>query len=196
MTQDQQPPLDPNPGVGTFSPTFMYGMTMSEVEVDPATGKTTILRTTTVADVGVVGNRLSVEGQAYGGFSHCVGYALSENYDPLRKNNGMVQCGIPTVNDVPDDLNVLFVENPRSKGPHGSCGAAEVFQSSGHMSIINGIADATGVRIKDLPATPEKVKKGMELQAQGKEEPDEKYFLGSDFEEEMEEIAENPVHLG
>ena len=196
MTQDKLTPLDPNTGVGTFSPTFMYGMTMSEVEVDPATGKTHILRTTTVADVGVIGNRLSVEGQAYGGFSHCVGYALSENYDPLRKSNGMVQCGIPTVKDVPDDLNVVFVENPRSKGPHGSCGAAEVFQSSGHMSIINGIADATGVRITDLPATPEKVKKAMDMLAQGKEEPQEKYFLGSDFEEEMEEIAEHPVQVG
>ena len=54
--------------------------------------------------------------------------------------------GVPRCNDVPDTFNVLFHETYRENGPHGSTGCAEGFQSAGHVSILNAIADAVGVR--------------------------------------------------
>jgi aldehyde oxidoreductase len=95
---------------------------------------------------------------------------------------------------VPDNLNVIHIETPREQNPFGSSGASEAFQSSGHMAVLNAINNACGVRIYELPASPEKVKAGLAvLAAGGKIEPPKKYFLGSDFYEEIENIRNNPV---
>ena len=61
------------------------------------------------------------------------------------------------------------------------------------MAVINGIYDATGVRIYDLPARPEKVKAALEAKAEGKSLKPKKYFLGSDLYEALDDIVENPV---
>ncbi|MEG0662616.1 MAG: molybdopterin cofactor-binding domain-containing protein, partial [Anaerovoracaceae bacterium] len=186
--------IDPNTGVGNPTPAYTYGLFMAEVEVDVATGKTTILSYTAVTDVGVIGNPVSVDGQAYGGLSHCMGFALSEDYDDVKKHNNIAGAGIPTIKDIPDDFHLIHIENPRDTNPYGSSGASEAFQSSGHMAVINGIYHACGVRIYELPARPAKVKDGLERLARGEEIlPPKKYFLGSDFEEEMENIKNNPV---
>ncbi|MDR3225357.1 MAG: molybdopterin-dependent oxidoreductase [Clostridiales Family XIII bacterium] len=187
------PGLNPNTGEGEKNPTYMYGVNTCLVEVDVETGKTQVLRYTTVADVGVVGNMLSVEGQGYGGLSHSIGFALSEDYHPEKKYGNIVGCGIPQIDAIPDDFNLIFIENPRPAGPQGSCGCSEVFQSSGHMAVINAIKNATGVRVYELPATPAKVKAGWEALQQGKETIPEPYFLGSDFEEELAFIKDNPI---
>ena len=54
-----------------------------------------VLRYTCVADVGVIGNRLAVEGQAYGGLSHSIGFALTEEYEALKKHGNIAGCGVP-----------------------------------------------------------------------------------------------------
>ena len=187
---------DPNTGVGNRTPAYMYCCNLAEVEVDPATGKTTVLHYTAVADVGKIGNKLSVDGQAYGGLSHCIGFALSENYFDVMKDNNILACGIPTIKDIPDDMNVIYLENARINGPFGSSGASEDFQASGHMAVINAIANAAGVRIYELPATPDKVKAALEAKERGEEIIPEAYYLGSDFEETMEEIRNHPMKLG
>ncbi len=187
------PGLDPNTGHGEKNPTYMYAVNVALVEVDVATGKTKVLRYTCVSDVGVIGNRLSVEGQAYGGLSHSIGFALSEDYNAENKHGNMAGCGIPTIDMIPDDINLVFVENPRKTGPFGSCGCSECYQSSGHMAVINAIANACGVRIYDLPATPDKVKAAYEKLQRGEDLTPPKYFLGSDFEEELEFIKANPI---
>ena len=185
--------MDPNTGVGNPTPAYTYGLFLAEVEVDTATGKTTILRYTSVDDVGVVGNPTSVDGQAYGGLSHCMGFALSENYDDVEKHANIWRRHSHHQGHS-DDFNVIHLENLRSTNPYGSSGASEAFQSSGHMAVINAINNACGVRIYELPARPEKVKEGIEKLARGEEIlPPKKYFLGSDFEEEMENIKNNPV---
>lgn len=184
---------DPNTGVGDRTPTYMYCLNLAEVEVDPETGKTKVLRMAAVSDCGVIANKLSVDGQAYGGLSHCIGFALSEDYYDVYKHNNIKACGIPYIEDVPDDIKIIHLENPRPNGPHGSSGASENFQASGHMAVINGITSATGVRIYELPATPEKVKAALEAKARGEEIKPQKYFLGSDFNEEMDNIINNPV---
>ena len=187
------PGLDPNTGEGEKNPTYMYGVNLALVEVDVETGKTQVLRFTWVGDVGVVGNLLSVEGQGYGGLSHSIGFALSENYDAEDKHGSMAGCGIPTVDMIPDDFNLVFLETPRPAGPHGSCGCSEVFQSSNHMAVINAINNACGVRVFSLPATPDKVKAGLEAKQRGEDLTPPKYFLGSDFEEELDMIKSNPL---
>lgn len=186
--------LDPNTGEGEKNPTYMYNACTALVEVDVSSGKTKVLRYACVADVGTVGNLLSVEGQAYGGLSHSIGFALSENYEALDKNSNIIACGIPTIDAIPDDIRLEFVEdNPRPAGPHGSCGCSENFQSSNHMCVINAINDACGVRIYHLPATPEKVKAGWEAIQSGKDISPKPYFLGSTLDDELDIIKANPL---
>ncbi len=186
------PGVHPNNGEGEKNPTYMYNVNVAQVEVDVNTGKTKVLRYTCVADVGVIGNRLAVEGQGYGGLSHSIGFALSEEYEALNKHGNMVGCGIPTIDAIPDDFNLIFVENPRPKGPHGSCGCSECFQSSNHMAVINAINNACGVRIYSLPATADKVKAGFAAKQRGEDLTPPKYFLGSEMEEELDIIKANP----
>jgi aldehyde oxidoreductase len=126
--------------------------------------------------------------------SHTIGFALSENYDDVKKHSNMLGAGIPTIKDIPDELNVIHLCTERPIHPFGSSGASEAYQSSGHMAVINAINNAVGVRIYELPATPEKVKAGIDMAAKGGgTEPPRKYFLGSDFYEEMENIKNNPL---
>ena len=185
--------LDPNTGEGDKDSEYMYAVNTCLVEVDVNTGKTKVLRYTTVADVGVIGNRLAVEGQAYGGLSHSIGFALSEDFSDIKKHKNMAMCGIPTISAIPDDFNVVLIETPRERGPHGSAGCSECFQSSGHMAVINAINNACGVRIYELPALPAKVKAAWDAKQQGIELKPEKYYLGLDFEDMLEEIKNEPI---
>ena len=186
--------LDPNTGVGNPTPDFTYAMFLAEVEVEVATGKTTVIGFHCVCDVGIVGNIAAVNGQVFGGMSHTIGFALSENYDDVKKHANIAGAGIPTIKDIPDDLTVLHLQVPREMNPFGSSGASEAFQSSGHVAVINAIYDACGVRIYELPATPAKIKAGIETLSSGGEiKSPKKYFLGSDFYEEMDNIINNPV---
>ncbi|BBO78737.1 aldehyde oxidoreductase [Desulfosarcina widdelii] len=186
--------LDPNTGIGDPTPAFTYVLNMAEVEVDAATGKTTVLRFVCVYDVGKIGNIAAVSGQAYGGISHSIGFALSEDYSDVKKHTNIASSGVPYIKDIPDDILLIPCETPRKSGPFGSSGASEAFQSSGHVAVINAIYNACGVRIFDLPARHEKVKAGLDSLAAGNTiAPPRKYFLGSDLYEELETIKANPV---
>ena len=188
------PGLDPNTGEGDKDAEWMYGVNASLVEVDVNTGKTKVLRYASCVDIGVIGNRLAVDGQAYGGISHSIGFALSEDYQDINKHKNMIACGIPQILDIPDDIRVDYLETPRGEfGAFGSSGCTEVFQSSGHMAVINAIKDATGCRIYELPATPDKVKAAWAAKQEGKELKPEKYYLGSDLDDAMDEIASHPL---
>ena len=189
--------LDPNTGIGDPHPAFTYILNLAEVEVNTKTGKTRVIRFTCVDEVGKVGNIDAVNGQAYGGISHSIGFALSENYDDVKKNTNMANSGVPYIKDIPDEITVIHLENPDVAGPFGSSGASEAFQSSGHVAVLNAINNACGVRIYEMPATKEKVKTGLDIIAQGgKVQPPKKYFLGSDMYDELENIKANPVPFG
>ncbi|MBS1348269.1 MAG: xanthine dehydrogenase family protein molybdopterin-binding subunit, partial [Firmicutes bacterium] len=186
--------LNPNNGEVDMSLTYMYNLFMADVEVEMATGKATCKSFVIVDDVGVIGNPISVEGQAYGGASHSIGFALSENYDDVKKHANLKGAGVPYPLDTPDDLRIYHCVTPRTCLDHGSAGCSEGYQSAGHMAVINGIYRACGVRIYELPATPEKIKAGLDiLAAGGKIEPPAPYFLGNDLYDELEEIENNPV---
>ncbi|MGI6678736.1 MAG: aldehyde oxidoreductase, partial [Dehalobacterium sp.] len=131
--------------------------------------------------------------QAYSGISHSIGFALSENYHDFKRHATMLGAGIPTIEDIPDDMEFIFHETPRKSGPHGSIGCAEGYQSVGHVAIINAIYDAIGVRIYELPATPDKIKRALETKKRGEELKPKKYFLGTDFYETVDYIKNNPL---
>ena len=184
------PGLDPFTGMGDKDAAYMYGLHVCLVEVDVNTGKTQVLRNHSLVDIGPIGNKLAVDGQAFGGMSHCIGFALSEQFEDIKKHKNMIACGIPQIKDIPDDISVEFIETPRPRGPHGSSGCSEVFQSSGHTAVLNAITDACGVRIYDLPATPAKVKAAYEALQRGEDLTPPKYYLGKDFEDMLDELNE------
>jgi aldehyde oxidoreductase len=189
--------LDPNTGVGDPTPSYTYCLNLAEVEVDTTTGKARCIRFTCVDNVGKVGNIQAVNGQAYGGISHSIAFALSENYQDVKKHNNMAGAGVPYCLDTPDEINVIHYELPDPVGPFGSSGASEAFQASGHVAVLNAINNACGVRIYEMPAYPEKIKAGLDaIAAGGKAPKPQKYFLGSDLYEELENIKANPVKYG
>lgn len=182
--------VDPLQGVGRNVPEFNYIVMVAEVEVNVKTGKVKCVAAKGVANVGVVGNYLAVEGQAYGGFQHCIGFALTEDYSTFdEKYKSMVGCGAPTCNDVPDELEFDFHITPRPDGPHGSIGCSENFQSCGHMAIINAINNAVGVRIYELPATPAKILAALKAKEEGRELKPAKYDFGDDFYEVYDRVT-------
>jgi len=141
---------------------YMYGLFMAEVAVELATGKTTIEKMTAVADLGSINNQLVVDGQMYGGLAQAIGLALTEDYDDIKKHSTMVGAGFPYIQQIPDNMELIYVNHPRPNGPFGASGVGELPLTSPHAAIINGIYNACGVRITNLPALPEKVLAGLQ----------------------------------
>ena len=152
-----------------------------EVEVDIATFKTKVLSVKSIADIGTVGNQLAVEGQAYGGASHTIGFALSEDYSDLKRHSTVMGAGIPQIEDIPDDMEFTFHVTQRKNGPCGSSGCAEGFQSSSHAAVLNAINNAIGVRVYEIPAKPDKLKAAYQAKQAGQEIKPKPYALGRDF---------------
>jgi aldehyde oxidoreductase len=140
---------------------YMYGAFLAEVAVETATGKTTVEGMTMVADIGKVNNFLLVDGQIYGGMAQGIGLALTEDYEDIKKHSTMTGAGFPYIKQIPDKMDILYVETPRPDGPFGASGVGEVPLCGPHPAIINAIYNACGVRIRELPARPEKVLAGL-----------------------------------
>lgn len=141
---------------------YMYELFIPEVEVNVETGKVRVIRFTTVADFGKIGNKIVVDGQVYGGCAQGMGLALSEDFEDYKKHITIMGCGIPYPEDIPDDFNIIYTETPRPDGPYGASGCGEGPLTAGHPAILNAIFNATGARITEIPARPEKVKEALE----------------------------------
>ncbi|MDD2503749.1 MAG: molybdopterin-dependent oxidoreductase, partial [Clostridia bacterium] len=186
--------LDPNTGVGDPMQSHNHNICVVRVEVDTETGEVEVLAARSIVDCGVIGNKLTLLGQAYGGLEHSIGFGLQEDYSDLEKKfMNMVSCGTLECNQMPDDIEFEFIETPRENGPFGSSGASEGFQSNQHTSVLNAIYNAVGVRIYEIPAKPNKIKEALKAKAEGKEIKPSPYYLGSDFDETMDDIKENPI---
>jgi aldehyde oxidoreductase len=185
--------LDPNTGQGDPTPEFNYAMFLAEVEVEVATGKTKVIGMRMIYDIGAIGSLQAVEGQAYGSLTHSIGFALKEKYIDKKEYGHITKCGFMYADEITDNMQLENIETPRKTAPFNSVGCCEGFQSAGHVAITNAINNAVGVRIYELPATPDKVKAAMEAKAQGKELKPDKYFLGSELFEVLEDVLENPV---
>jgi aldehyde oxidoreductase len=140
---------------------YMYGVFMAEVAVDTKTGVTTVEKMTLVADIGKIANKLVVDGQMYGGLAQGIGLALTEDFEDIKKHSTLLGAGFPYVKQIPDNMELIYVECDRPDGPFGASGVGELPLTSPHAAIINGIYNACGVRITRLPALPEKVLAGL-----------------------------------
>ena len=153
-------PCDEN-GQGNPFAVYMYGVFMAKVAVDTKTGKTQVEKFAIMADIGKINNKLVVDGQIYGGVAQGIGLALSEDFEDLNKHTSLMDCGLPYTKDIPDDFKIFYFENPREHGPFGAAGVGELPLTSPHAAVLNAIYNATGVRIRETPALPEKVLAGL-----------------------------------
>lgn len=186
--------IDPDTGHGDPMLDHNYLLQVSRVEVDPKTGATEVLAVHSVVDVGVLGNVNSVLGQAEGGLEHGIGFALFEDYsDDNKKHQNMLGSGSLQCNQMPDEIPFEFQQTPRADGPFGSGGCSECFQSCAHVCVLNAITDATGCRIYEIPATPQRVLAAMTAKAEGRESKPEPYYLGTSFEDALAEAAAHPL---
>ena len=148
---------DPDTGQGAPIDNYMYGVFMAEVSVEIKTGKVGVDKMTMVADIGKINNKNVVDGQIYGGLTQGIGFALKEDFEDLHKHTNMVSCGIPFAKDVPDDIEIIYYDNPRKSGPFGASGVGELPNTAPHAAILNAVYWASGARVRELPARPEKV---------------------------------------
>jgi aldehyde oxidoreductase len=140
---------------------YMYGLFLSEVAVEVATGKTTVEKMTIVGDIGKVNNYSLVDGQIYGGVAQGIGLALTEDYEDLKKHATIRGAGIPYIKDIPDDMEIIYVETPRADGPFGASGVGEMPLTAPHAAVLNAVYNACGARVHEIPALPEKILAAM-----------------------------------
>jgi CO/xanthine dehydrogenase Mo-binding subunit len=137
-----------------------YATHIVDVEVDPETGKVTILRYTAVQDVGRAIHPTYAEGQIQGGVSQGVGWALNEEYYYNDRgqlvNASLLDYRMPTSLDLPM-IDTIMVEVPNPGHPYGVRGVGEVPIVPPAAALANAIYHATGVRMSELPMSPPKV---------------------------------------
>jgi aldehyde oxidoreductase len=151
---------DPKTGQGVPWETYSFGMQMAEVAVEVKTGRVNVLKVTSVHDLGTVINRLNVEGQLHGGIAMGLGYALTEEF-VYTKTDSFAKLRVPRAKDMPE-MEVITLNIPRKKGPFGASGTAEYADVPTAPAIANAISNACGVRVRDLPITPEKIRQVLQ----------------------------------
>lgn len=179
-----QTSYDPETGLGDVYVTYSYSTNLVEVEVDVGTGETKVLRVWTAHDVGKAINPQTGEGQIEGGVIQGIGYGLFEEHqlvpgNAAKKSNKEKFNGkfgrnpgtilndqfstyiIPTAMDIPE-IYPIIVEKEFSYGPFGAKGLGETPIIAVAPAIVNAIAHATGVRLNQIPATPERVWKASQ----------------------------------
>jgi CO/xanthine dehydrogenase Mo-binding subunit len=156
-------PLDAN-GQGVPYAQFGYAVHLAELEVDVALGVVRLIKFTAAHDVGRAINPILVEGQVQGGIAQGVGMALMEEFIPGRTEN-LHDYLIPTFGDIPP-IETLIVEVADAHGPYGAKGLGEHVLIPTAPAILNAIRDATGARIRKLPATPDRVRAAIRAASQ------------------------------
>lgn len=144
-------------------PAYAYTTQVAIIEVNEETGKVKVLKVIAAHDVGKAINPVKIEGQIEGSCSMGQGYALSEQYiveQGQHKTTTYNKLGIPKIEDTPE-YKILIIEDPEPTGPFGAKGISEVATVPMTPAILNAIYNATGKRIYDLPATPEKIKNAI-----------------------------------
>ena len=154
-------------GRGTVDPKGVGGAFAThivDVEVDPETGKVAILRYTAVQDVGKAIHPSYVEGQIHGGAVQGIGWALNEEYiyndEGRMTNSSFLDYRMPTSYDVPM-IEAVIVEVPNPGHPYGVRGVGEVPIVPPAAAIANAIYDAIGIRMKELPMSPDRILAAM-----------------------------------
>ena len=157
-------PLDPQ--TGKSEPNFAYGYVAEAVEVtvDTETGEIRLGKVICADDVGKAVNPQQVQGQIEGAVVQAAGYSLMENFIQREGNvltRGLSTYLIPTVLDIPDEVQSLILEYSDPIGPWGARGMGEMPFLVLTPAITAAIRDATGVWFNEFPLTPEKVLRGL-----------------------------------
>tara|TARA_R110002072_G_scaffold284396_3_gene448528 strand:- start:16501 stop:18792 length:2292 start_codon:yes stop_codon:yes gene_type:complete len=134
-----------------------FGTHICDVEVDPETGKVTVLRYTVIQDVGKAIHPDYVEGQLQGGAAQGIGWALNEAYyydeNGCLQNPGFLDYRMPVASDLPM-IDTVLIEVPNPRHPFGVKGVGEVPIVPPLGAVGNAVCRATGVRLFDLPMNP------------------------------------------
>ncbi|MEM0906166.1 MAG: molybdopterin cofactor-binding domain-containing protein [Pseudomonadota bacterium] len=158
VSETYDPPTTPLDENGQGAPYALYGYAahIVELNVDTALGTVELVKVTAAHDVGKAINPLLIEGQVTGGIAQGMGMALMEAFIPGVTEN-LHDYLIPTIGDVPP-VETLIIEEPDENGPYGAKGLGEHALIPTAPAILNAIRHATGARITDLPATPDRVR--------------------------------------
>lgn len=157
----------PDPLTGQCDPnvSYAYIAQAAEVSVDTETGEVKIEKVHCAIDVGKAINPQQVTGQIEGGIIQSVGYTVLENF--IEKDGKVLTPNlstylIPTVLDIPDEMNIKVLEIPDPRGPWGARGIGEAMNMCLASAVTAAVHDATGVWFDHFPLTPEEVIKGLE----------------------------------
>ena len=148
-------PLDEN-GQGTPYAVFGFGAHLAKIAVDTELGTVRVLKITAAHDVGRAINPTLIEGQIEGGAAQGLGMALMEEFFPGKGEN-LHDYLIPSAGDMPPVESIL-IEDASPVGPFGAKGIGEQAVIPTAPAILNAIHDAIGVRIRRLPATPDRIR--------------------------------------
>ena len=159
-------PVDPETGAMDPDSTEAHACTVVEVEVDTETGEVAVLSIKSAYEVGRQVNPALVRGQIAGGawmgMSHTL-YETTQPYYPAPDHSpkDFSEYLMPGTLEIPE-IEAVILEVPSSNGPYGVKGVGEMTANSPIPAIVNAIYHATGVRIDELPVTPEKILRGLE----------------------------------
>ncbi|MFZ5672671.1 MAG: xanthine dehydrogenase family protein molybdopterin-binding subunit [Pseudomonadota bacterium] len=142
-----------------------------DVELDPETGATKIIRYTVIQDAGKAIHPSYVEGQYQGGAAQGIGWALNEEYiygkDGRLQNAGYLDYRIPVCSDLPM-IDTVILEIPNPNHPYGVRGVGETSIVPPLAAIANAVSNAAGVRMTHIPMSPPRILKALDEQAKGK----------------------------
>ena len=157
-------PLDEN-GQGIPYAVYGFGAHMAEIAVDIELGIVRVLKIVAAHDVGRAINPTLIEGQIEGGVAQGIGMALMEEFFPGKGEN-LHDYLIPSAGDIPPVESIL-IEEPSSIGPFGAKGIGEQAVIPTAPAILNAIHHATGVRMRRIPATPDRIREAILALAAG-----------------------------
>ena len=165
-----KPKSDVDPETGKMDPdsTEAHACTVAEVEVDTETGEVTVLSLKSAYEIGRPINPALVEGQIRGGSVMGMAHALYESIQPYYPKIDHMPTGfgeyiLPGPMELPEVESVVL-EYPSADGPFGVKGLGEMTANSPIPAIANAITNAIGVRITEIPITPEKILRALEAQ--------------------------------
>lgn len=159
-------PVDPETGAMDPDSTEAHACTVAEVEVDTETGVVTVLSLRSAYEIGRQVNPALVRGQIVGGAWMGMSHALYETTAPYYPDPGhgpkdFAEYLMPGAHEMPE-IDCVVLEHPSSNGPYGVKGVGEMTANAPIPAIVNAIHDATGLRIDELPVTPELILRGLE----------------------------------
>ncbi len=141
-----------------------FGVHLADVEVDPETGATKVVRYTVFQDAGKAVHPDYVEGQMQGGSVQGIGWALNEEYiygeDGRLQNAGFLDYRIPVASDLPM-IDTVILEIPNPGHPYGVRGVGETSIVPPLAALSNAVSRAAGIRLHELPMSPPKILKAM-----------------------------------